>query len=248
MRARHRHFNPSGVGCVTVLDSRFISGLSNADAVETWSSRTGANDATQSTSARRPTYETNVFSGQPAVKFVKSNTQFLRTGNGPFGVTSQGFGLVVYSRNSVGVSQFGTGFNHGDYTSFAGTTYEVTFASNARTVGSLAASGSAGSSVTDSTARSQNEAVIACSRCNASAALNLRVNGTSVGNGSSLAGNLNNSSTPVGIGARGTGTVTTADAHDGHIALVIYSGSSISDAMRRKLEHAAAYSFKISCN
>lgn len=73
MRARHRHFNARFAGASGVYDARFISGLSNNDAVSTWSSRTGTYDATQATSGNRPTYKTNQFNGNPVVEFDGTN-------------------------------------------------------------------------------------------------------------------------------------------------------------------------------
>jgi hypothetical protein len=77
MRARQRHFNPGHSGAKLALDSRFISGLSNGSAITTWSDRSGqANDATQSNSSFRPTFQTNVQGGNPATRYNGTNQRF----------------------------------------------------------------------------------------------------------------------------------------------------------------------------
>ena len=73
MHRRARHFNAKDVGASGVYDTRFISGLSNNDTVSTWSSRTGTNNATQSVLANRPIYITNRLNGNPVVQFDGSN-------------------------------------------------------------------------------------------------------------------------------------------------------------------------------
>lgn len=58
-----------------------IVGLSDGDPVATWSDTSGnGRDWAQSTSARRPTYQTNEINGHPAVQFDTANSQYL---NGP---------------------------------------------------------------------------------------------------------------------------------------------------------------------
>lgn len=70
MRARQRHLNPRDAGANIALDARFITGLSNNDAVTTWPTRTNnSRDATQTTAARKPTYLTAQQGGNPVVDF-----------------------------------------------------------------------------------------------------------------------------------------------------------------------------------
>ncbi|MBE0534060.1 MAG: hypothetical protein IH624_00205 [Phycisphaerae bacterium] len=61
---------PVTKGLVLHLDAARIKGLSNGDPVSKWSDFSGRyNDATQSLSARKPTYIANAVNGQPAVGF-----------------------------------------------------------------------------------------------------------------------------------------------------------------------------------
>ena len=73
MRARHRHFNPGHAGASMVLDSRFVHGLSNSDPVSVWDDRSGnGNSATQSGTAR-PLFSANSINGLPAIVFDAVN-------------------------------------------------------------------------------------------------------------------------------------------------------------------------------
>lgn len=67
MRARHRHFNPADATASLCLDARYISGLSNDDAISTWSGR-NTSGAT-ATSTARPTYKTGILGGNPVARF-----------------------------------------------------------------------------------------------------------------------------------------------------------------------------------
>jgi len=74
MRARQRHLNPGSAGASAAYDSRFGFSVADGTAISTWEDRTANNnDASQSTEANRPTYETNELNGQPAIKFDGSN-------------------------------------------------------------------------------------------------------------------------------------------------------------------------------
>lgn len=248
MHRRARHLNPKDAGAFLALDSRFISGVSDGSSISSWTSRTGSNDASQATSANQPVYKTNIVSGQPVVRFTKSSLQYMRTGNGPFGTTSGISILAVASVNAIGSPNYQTFLNHGDYATYTGTVAEMTCDANSRKIASMAVSGSTPSQVIDSASQSQNSFFVATSRCSSSGALNLNVNGVSIGNGSTLPGNINNLSTPVGIGARGTGTVAALDALDGDIGQIIYAASDFGSSLLKLIRHASAFSFKIACS
>ena len=101
MRARQRHFNAKDVGAAGVYDARYLSGLSNNDAVSTWSSRTGTNDATQATAASKPIYKTNQLNGNPVLEFDGSNDWFQLSKLD----ASQAWGLCVVKRTSANTYQ-----------------------------------------------------------------------------------------------------------------------------------------------
>jgi len=93
MRARHRHFNAKTAGADLVLDARFLTASDN-DAIQTWASRTGINDATQATLAARPIYKVNTSGGQPTLRF-DGNDSMGFSGNIISG-TPDGFAAFVY--------------------------------------------------------------------------------------------------------------------------------------------------------
>lgn len=106
MRARHRHFNPKDAGAVAAYDARFITGLSDGDNVSTWSSRTGTNDATQSTAGKQPNYETNEINGNPVVNFTPANSDELEIS---ISVPSSLISVKVFRRNTAGIHSVGLG-------------------------------------------------------------------------------------------------------------------------------------------
>jgi hypothetical protein len=72
MRLRQRHWNPARASATLALDSRFTS-FANGSAVDTWASRHSSNDASQSVSADRPSFETGSYNGNPSVVFDGSS-------------------------------------------------------------------------------------------------------------------------------------------------------------------------------
>jgi hypothetical protein len=84
MRARQRHFNARGFGANLVLDARFIDQSDNT-AVTSWIDRSGnSNNADQSTVANQPTFQTNEINGNPVVQFDGAsipNNDFLNISN-----------------------------------------------------------------------------------------------------------------------------------------------------------------------
>ncbi|HXG09465.1 MAG TPA: hypothetical protein VNK04_06720 [Gemmataceae bacterium] len=66
-----QQFSPDQVaGLKLWLKADAITGLNDGDAVTTWEDSSGQNnDATQSTVAKKPTYQTNEINGKPCVRF-----------------------------------------------------------------------------------------------------------------------------------------------------------------------------------
>ena len=80
MRARQRHFKPKSVAATAAFDARYISGLSDGNAVSTWSDISGnATDATQSTANSQPLYKTATLGGSPSVRFDGSDDHLLHS-------------------------------------------------------------------------------------------------------------------------------------------------------------------------
>jgi len=129
MRARQRHLNPGHLGMACAFDARFISGLSNNDALTTWNDRTAnARNATQATTAKKPTYKTGELNGNPGLSFdggdglqvASFNASILASAHVVFKASANG---IVYERGTFsgdnGCSYIYT--TTGDTTLFRGT-------------------------------------------------------------------------------------------------------------------------------
>lgn len=70
MRARHRHFNPRDAGATAAFDARYGISVSSGSGVDTWVNRSGSNDATQGAPSAQPIYRaTGGPNGLEAVEF-----------------------------------------------------------------------------------------------------------------------------------------------------------------------------------
>jgi hypothetical protein len=233
MRARHRHFNSRGAGANLVLDARRITGLSNNDPVATWSDISGGgNDATQSTSGSRPTYISAQFSGQPAVRFTKTSSHFLTFA----GALASGstFGTAVYVMNIIGAADDlpGSGAPLGNWGShnFAnhwtwtdGNIYDGFGSTNRPNCGSLSN-------------RNDNRVV---TQVSATSLFTIWFNGSQF---------FTTASNTVGWSATPRLGRSIDNYWGGNLGYVAFLPSQASTPLRKRLEHAAAYSFKIACN
>jgi hypothetical protein len=77
MHRRNRHLNATSSGAIIVLDSRFITGVSDGSALTTWSNRATTNNFTEATV--RPTYYSRLINGNPAVEFNGINSHLTST-------------------------------------------------------------------------------------------------------------------------------------------------------------------------
>lgn len=223
MRARHRHFNARDAGATGVFDSRYISFADNA-AVDTWTSRTGSNNLSQSNSANRPVYQVNQINGNPSVYWdggasdeltfasalSYSNTSVVTV----FKNGDATNGSVVFARNN----------NSADYIYFD--TNNVYFQNSVQSVRNH---------------NLGNVFLIGSGIDIASTSVTAFANGTAAtttSGGTSIF-------TCTGIGRYGAGTQFNTD---GHLGLAIIANVAWDAPLRRRVEHAAAYSFKVSCN
>ncbi len=94
MRARQRHLNPASAAATIALDARFITGLNNNDAVTTWSTRTSnGRNATQSSASLKPTYLTAQQGGNPVVNF---NLDYMTESTGVGGSTANFSAIIAF--------------------------------------------------------------------------------------------------------------------------------------------------------
>lgn len=223
MRARHRHFNPAHAGAAAAYDSRYIS-FGNGDAVNTWTSRTGSNNATQANSLSRPTYRAAEINGQPAVEFDGSNDQLATSS---VVTSSTEYTIYLFFRNDS---------TNGTRVYF----YNGSTGSNGygfiRTSGGLRSLLHGGRG--DQTFGNQStvwDLYVGRRQSNTSA---VWVNGVST--------SINNNA--VAVGTPTTTTRIGADPAnfytDGMISSAILFGSPLDASLRRRVEQSIAYSFK----
>ena len=243
MHRRARHLNPASAGATLALDSRFITGLSDGDPVSTWTDRSAsANNATGSGTAR-PTFETNEQGGQPALRFDGVNDA-MECGSSVFTGTQSRFIVVVYKTNSTGTfndaiaGQSQPPPNSG--ASAAGSWFVV----QARTRGVTGDPYIAGYSADTQNFRSTPD--------------NLWKIGTGDWDGTTLRTrknaftidavnrSLNTSNCPFRIGW--DRDAATLEYLDGFIGSISSGNINAGLSLLRRLEHAAAFAFKIPCS
>lgn len=248
MRARHRHFNPRFAGAGIALDSRYGFSQSDGTAVSTWTSRTGSNNATQSTATNQPTYETNEQGGQPTVRFDGAN-DFLNYTTSVFsytgGATVIGVVKVTSKANAYGsvISEFG-GINSSigcQPNVFPNNSIEI--ATDIYAPGGMRYNSTLSNSTwyimcwswsNWSTHKTNGDTILA-------------YNGTEVGGTAYGSNPLSFSSIQKTIAAFLDVVANPQNCITADISLV-ESLPQCSAALRRKLYHAAAYSFKIACS
>jgi hypothetical protein len=226
---------------VLVLDSRRISGLSDGNAVSQWddASRSGWN-VTQSTGALQPIYKTAIQGGNPVVRFDGANTT--NTGDRLISSSvsvSQTYSFVIAFQVSSSDANAATIFD--SYNSVQSIVYRGT------------TNDSANKFVMNSGGGVRYE--FADSNTNWNVAAGEFNNGTRYG---SLNGTKTTSTNNIGTNGlsgfsvgniRGNPTPIAAFySLNGDIGLIAVISTALADPLRKRLEHAAAYSFKISCN
>lgn len=227
MHRRARHLNASAVsGALTVLDSRFISGIADGGAVGTWSSRTGSNDVTQSTGTQQPVYETNELNGNPVVRFDGSNDVMscsFATANTP--------SVVMVSKQNSASAQFRRYFDLR-----AGTTAKVTLFRDATDYSLGCYALAFGPRNISYSGYNIASAVIS------TGTFLVSVDGVT----SSTSGTYDCSSSTLDVGSGLSASGPYALPCD--IAYFAIFTAELTASMRRRLEQAAAFSFKLQCS
>ena len=236
MRARQRHFNAKDAGASCVYDARYITGLANNDAVSTWSSRTGTNDATQGTAANRPVYKTNQFNGNPVVEFDGTNDrlEFSKLN------ASAAWALCVVKRKSTNTYQtiFVIQNTAGTNATFAGSVHSdpaygpVIFGNHQGGFPNWPK----GSSVRNDSWRSLYLVWLGGG-----------YNGTTFYNGfdDGVSFALTNSGNIGAIPGATSFIGLDSGSWGGQMAQLVFATTSSTDSIRKRVSHAAAYSFKL---
>jgi hypothetical protein len=233
MRARQRHFNPKTAGADLVLDARFLT-ASNDDAIGTWTSRTGINDATQVTAASKPTYKVNMSGGQPALYFDGNDN--MGFASSIISGTPDGFATFIYkvdndppaAEATTGpvLGGFGPTFFNNHWPWVDGVIYDG-FGSNSRkTLGNPTPSLASFRIISQHSAASD---------------FVTNIDGSQFYSTSTNTVGWSNTQK---IGVNGSLSVNLL----GHISLVIFAPLKPAASLRKRIEHSAAFSFKLACS
>lgn len=253
LRPRASGFNPKSIaGLVLWLDGADRATMFDATSggslvadnggVARWEDKSGnSNHATQSTSNDRPLVRPNTKAGKSVLEFDGSS-DFMRAADAN-SLDVNAFTIFTVVRPSTYVPGAGKApiiINKGDFASAAGTAYELTSSLGASPKYSTGiASGNTFSSVGagGTAAVTQNVWALVGARRPAASAATVFVNRSSEGSTSVVSGTLNNISTGLGIGARGTGTPSVSnDLWPGNIAEILIYNAALSADERAKVE------------
>jgi|LakMenE18May11ns_1017448.scaffolds.fasta_scaffold9569432_2 hypothetical protein len=237
MRARQRHLNPKAAGAKIVLDSRYIDQADNT-AITSWADRSGnAYNAAQGDNTKQPTFQTNEIGGNGAVRFDGSNDSLQATSVIlPCHISA----IVVQSSTRTG-SNLKFWFEHSANTNsnsgcFFNGTYGGAWAYNRN------------SGLTDGPSRDNTDWIgsgwsIASHSYDGTGII--YKNGVLVSDVtfSGTARSNTDATQALNIGARNQASLFL----NGDIAQIVIVPVA-SNSLRRRLENAASYSFKIACS
>jgi len=250
MRARHRHLNKSLRDTACAFDSRFLSGFSDGNGVDTWTdlSANGRN-ATQSTPGNRPLYKTNIQGGNPILRFDGSDDTLVTT-SFPSGSELTVIQVIkLNSWNSPGAYRMASGHGYGltsptttgiDFLTISNSTVFYWQATDYHAFGNgydNTDPKAAGPSASGSDFR-------IISTVFWSSLSRIYANGARASTRTEGVGAINAFTRPVSIGA----PLGAFERWLGDIAAVIYFQSNIGEPMRARIERCNALAFKISCN
>jgi hypothetical protein len=239
MRARHRHLKPSSLSATIAYDSRYIN-ESDGTTIQTWSDLSGnARDLSQSDSAKRPTFKTAIQGGCGVMRFDGSNDSM---GTASYAVTNVTSGLMVTqsSQNATSVIfERSANFNNSNWMYACFVINNTTVQWGHKTLLGYAAA--------NFTTRPTSWCVIQFNYNGNDGSFTLFSNGTALTKTYVSTQNHDtgtSSSVPTFVGARNNAQFF----YNGDMGELMTIPSDVGDPMRKRLNHHAAYSFKISCN
>ena len=221
MRARHRHIKSKSLDASVCLDARYVS-ASNGASVQTWSDQSGnSRDAAQATSASRPTFVESASGGQPALNFNSKVMTFASAVPSTRPVSI----IAVQWKNATGARI--ASLSNDNYTYAAVDWSDGTIYAEGRGIaGSSFGSGNLTTATIFSTVTDSLDVVF--------------VNGSQR---TRTASGTNGEAADFGILGR-----TFVTNSNGRLAFVVAISSALTASQRKRIEHAAAFSWKISCN
>lgn len=245
MRARHRHFNPRFAGADLVLDARYIDQSDNT-AVSTWADRSGnAYNATQATAGNQPTFQTAKQGGCGGVDFDGSNDFMIGTYN-PTAVPRTFHAVIRGDGGTYGL------------TNFSGAIWQVPQVASSiswfarwgtNNVPTTNIAGDLSINVTLQTAETNHlDALIGSWSSDSSRVVSFARDGVS----------KTVLNTPTSIASPTTNGYKIGEAHNsgfrgenfnGRIfSIHVWGDEQITAPLRKRCEHASAFSFKIACS
>jgi len=105
MRARHRHFNPRHAGAVRAYDSRYVAGTNNTG-LQTWSDRCLTADASQAIEAHQPLFIASGQGGAPILRFDGLSDRYTFT---QVNTTSNVTAMAAHKTSNDGIVLAGVG-------------------------------------------------------------------------------------------------------------------------------------------
>lgn len=243
MRARHRHFNPRDAGANLIYDSRRLHGLSDNDPVDTWLDISRNGYDCSSTGTARPLYKVGNQGGNPTVRFDGVD-DLMEIPSGPSLNTGAGHELQVVIKQ---ISITGGGFplltdlktNNADNWVFI-------LSSNASYKWPSFGCATGWSNLRWDTASNTNSNIfnVGYNGSGATTGSNFKLFYNGINQTLTNANGYSSATGPAFIGGRvGTGIYNNSDYYQ--FTLI---NDSTSDSLRKKLNHAAAFSFKIPCS
>ena len=238
MHRRARHINPKHAGAALVLDSRYVAG-NDGDAIATWSDRSGNGyDATEATN--KPLLKTRRAGGANGLHFSTTSARM---------TIANGFTNLFQNDNDF---MFMVAMYSSDYSNnplvFCWGTADVNFFLELGTQSTpthYLGLGGATFRTYNAPVMSANQVHIATVQKYTTTTADLRINGrvtTSIASGTIAA--TPNSANSMVIGNYPTGTYGIR----GDMYRVIACRASLGTPLLKRLEHSAAFSFKIACN
>jgi hypothetical protein len=248
MRARHRHFNPRDAGAAFALDSRYGFNQSDNTTVSTWDDRTNNNaDATQNTPAYRPKYRTAIQGGCPALQFDGVSNSKDRL-DGSSTITNDKITTICVWRLGLGSGAPSYGRvvsisknNLNDYDNAARGIPWLRDTTNNRILSILRGTGTPIININPDTWyhwASTYDGALHSTRLNESTE-------TSV----AASGNLDVSQYRIGMGFDSTVSESNiTGSFTGYIAQVSLFNAALSASLRKRIQFANAFSYKLSCS
>ena len=251
MRRRHRHLNARDLGAKLVLDARHIDQSDNT-AVSTWADRSGNGwDATQGTAANQPTFQTAEFGGNGVVRFDGSN-DFLALSGGGLDLLKNVSGAAAL----VSIKYTTTSGVRIAFLATVGNSTAVRFGVLANVVsGQLHGNarridGNAGAGL-NAGAFSANDILLQFHNVDYVGGTQVVFkNGTQEGNNSlaSSGGNTSNTASQEIVVGNSADRGNFPQPMSGDIGQIAVWNTALTASQRKRAHHAAAFSFKVSCN